>query len=388
VNKKIIVLACCASLGLAAGNIRPAGPADGPYPEAVAIDTASFNTVVDGKQVGIYTLKNRSGLKAMITNFGGRIVSLEVPDKTGKLTDVVLGYQQLSGYQKRGEPFFGALIGRYGNRIAKGRFTLDGKTYQLTLNNGQNTLHGGPTGFHNRVWDARQTAQNTLELAYLSKDMEEGFPGNLSVKVVYTLTNNNELKIEYSAATDKATVLNLTNHSYFNLNGEATGAITDHILEINAGRFTPADASLIPTGELLAVAGTPFDFRKPRAIGSGIDDADPQVKMSGGYDHNFVLDKKGKGLQQAATVTGPVTGIVMTVSTTEPALQFYSGNGISGRIKDGKGGAGYSRRSGFTMETQHFPDSPNQPSFPSTVLRPGKKYNSVTIYKFSVQKPG
>lgn len=351
----------------------------------VSYDTTDFKKAVDGKAVDIYTLKNKNGLTAVITNYGGRIVSLMVPDKDGKLTDVVLGYQKLDGYQKEGDPFFGALIGRYGNRIAKGKFTLDGKEYQLAVNNGQNALHGGPTGFHKRVWDAKRITENSLELTYVSADGEEGYPGNLTVKVLYTLTDDNSLKIDYAATTDKTTVQNLTNHAYFNLNGEGSSTINDHILMIDADKFTPVDTTLIPTGELKDVAGTPFDFRKAVAIGSRVDADDEQIKAGPGYDHNFVLNKKGNALTLAATVTGPVTGITMDVLTTEPGIQFYGGNFLDGKTNDGKGAKSYPRRSAFCLETQHFPDSPNQKTFPSTVLKPGETYKSTTVYKFSVK---
>ncbi len=352
----------------------------------VSVDTASFNKIIDGKQVGLFTLKNKNGLSAVITNMGAAVVELFVPDKSGKLIDVVLGNQKLSAYARSNGPsYFGATIGRYGNRIAKGKFTLDGKEYTLAINNTPNGLHGGPTGFHVRVWDAKPIGTNSLELTYVSKDGEEGYPGNLTVHVTYTLTDQNALEIKYAASTDKTTVQNLTNHSFFNLNGAGKSTITDHVLTIYADKFTPVDNTLIPTGELKPVAGTPFDFTKPTKIGDRIDADDPQIKVGPGYDHNYVLNKKDASLTLAATVTGPETGITMDVLTTEPGIQFYSGNFLDGRGHNGKGGVGYARRSALCLETQHFPDSPNQPSFPSTVLKPGTTFTSTTVYKFSVK---
>jgi aldose 1-epimerase len=350
-----------------------------------APDTADFKGNLNGKIVGLYVLKNKNGAEAAITNYGGRVVSLLVPDNKNEFKDVVLGYGNLKSYQKKGEPFFGALIGRYGNRIAKGKFTLDGRVCQLQLNDGVNTLHGGFDGFFGKVWDAKKVNGQTLELAYFSKDGEAGYPGNLTVKVVYELTNDNELKISYQATTDKNTVVNLTNHTYFNLNGAGDATITDHLLMINADGYTPVDSTLIPTGKIEKVAGTPFDFNKATLIGARINDANQQLKYGKGYDHNFVL-RKGAGLHKVATVTSTKTGIVMDILTEEPGLQFYSGNFLTGEEHDGKGKASYPHRSAFCLETQHFPDAPNQPSFPSTVLKPGQEYKTVTIYRFSVQK--
>jgi aldose 1-epimerase len=282
--------------------------------------------------------------------------------------------------------YFGAIVGRYGNRIAQGKFALDGATYTLARNNGENSLHGGIKGFNKAVWKAQEVAGKdgpSVELMYTSRDGEEGYPGNLSVNVVYTLTDRNELKIDYSATTDKKTVLNLTNHSYFNLN-PAGDDVLQHVLMIQADKFTPVDAGLIPTGELRSVAGTPFDFRKPMAIGARIDQDDEQLKLGKGYDHNFVLNKKGKGVELAARVVEPTTGRVLEVLTSEPGVQFYSGNFLDGAVR-GKGGKVYGRRSALCLETQHFPDSPNHPTFPTTELKPGEKYHSTTIYKFSAQ---
>ena len=329
-------------------------------------------------------------MEAAITNYGGAVVSLKVPDRNGTLEDIVLGYDSADGYVAD-KAFFGAIIGRYGNRIARAQFTLDGKTYTLAKNNGENSLHGGIKGFNKALWTAKGIPAKdgqALELTYLSKDGEEGFPGNLNVRVIYTLTDANELKIEYFATTDKKTVVNLTNHSYFNLLGVGPGMgdILGHMLMIEADKFTPVDSGLIPTGELRDVAGTPFDFRKPTAIGARINADDEQIKLGGGYDHNFVLRRKaGEGISLAARVVEPASGRVMEVWTTEPGVQFYTGNFLDGSAH-GKGGVAYAKRSAFCLETQHFPDSPNQPKFPSVVLSPGAGYQTTTIYKFSVEK--
>ena len=343
-------------------------------------DSANFKQTVNNKQTGLFLLKNGT-MQVAITNYGGRIVSIMVPDKNGKATDVVLGYDSVKTYQKRGEPYFGALIGRYGNRIAKGKFALDGKAYQLEINDGVNSLHGGFHGFFSQVWDAKQVDAKTLELTYLSKDGEAGYPGNLQVKVVYSLTDDNGLKIDYTATSDKLTVVNLTNHAYFNLSGAGSKTITDHLLQINADTYTPVDATLIPTGKLDPVKGTPFDFTTAKAIGKNIGDDDAQLKSGKGYDHNFVLNKND-GSSPVATVTSPVTGITLQVFTGEPGLQFYSGNFLTGKTSDGKGGHSYPYRSAFCLETQHFPDSPNEKSFPSTELKPGVTYHTSTTYKF------
>ncbi|MGV8878350.1 MAG: aldose epimerase family protein [Sphingobacteriaceae bacterium] len=342
-----------------------------------------FQASLQGKPVDLYTLRNKNGVLASITNYGGRLVSLMVPDKNGQFTDVVLGHDHLADYQKPTDPVFGALVGRYANRIGKGQFAIDGKTYQLDLNNGPNSLHGGKTGYHARVWDAKKLDDQTLELTYFSRDGEEGFPGNLTVKVIYTLTASNALKMDYTASTDQATVVNFTNHSYFNLNGEENGTVMDHLLTLNADRFTPVDASLIPTGILQEVKGSPFDFRKPQAIGSRLNSDHPQMAIAHGYDHNFVLNKKGAELSLAATVYSPQTGIQLEVLTTEPGVQFYTPNFSDSAPHDGKGGKAYTGRGAFCLETQHFPDSPNRADFPSVVLKPGEKFKSTTIFKFS-----
>lgn len=341
-----------------------------------------FGTV-DGQTVQLYTLRNAGGAEATITNYGGIVVSLLVPDRAGKKIDVVLGYDDLAGYIKT-TPYFGALIGRYGNRIAQGKFTLDGKTYNLAVNDGANTLHGGLKGFDKVVWSGRPVESKlgaALELTYLSKDGEEGYPGNLAVTAVYTLTNDNSLRVDFTAHTDKATVANLTHHSYFNLAG--SGDILDHLVTINADRFTPVDQGLIPTGELKPVEGTPFDFRKATAIGARIKADDAQLKAGGGYDHNWIVNQKAPGeLGLQARIECPRSGIVLEVSSTEPAVQFYSGNFLDSTIT-GKKGQVYAHRTGFCFEPQHYPDSPNQPAFPSTVLRPGQTYRNTIIYHFS-----
>jgi len=346
----------------------------------------SFGKTEDGQQVDLHILTNKSGMQAEITNYGATLVSLKIPDRKGKFEDVVLGYDTLDGYVKD-KPYFGATIGRYGNRIAHGQFTLDGVTYTLAKNNGENTLHGGIKGFNKRIWTARDvsgSAGPALELTYLSKDGEENFPGNLSVKVVYTLTERNEIKIDYSATTDKDTVINLTNHSYFNLAGQGNGDILQHQIMIRADRFTPVDATLIPTGELRSVKGTPFDFTAPMAIGARINQNDEQLKLGRGYDHNWVVNSGTTGsLSMVAQAYDPSSGRVLEVSTTEPGVQFYTGNFLDGVT--GKQGKIYKQRYGFCFETQHFPDSPNHPNFPSTVLKPGQPYRSTTVYKFSTK---
>ena len=349
------------------------------------IEKSPFGKTPSGEAVELYTLKNASNAEVRIMTYGGTVVSLKVPDRSGKPGDIVLGYETLDGYLKN-SPYFGSIIGRYGNRIGKGQFSLDGKQYTLPKNNGENTLHGGIKGFDKVVWKAAEVKSKegpALSLTYLSKDGEEGFSGNLNATVVYTLTNNNELRLEYTATTDKVTVVNLTHHSYFNLAGE--GSILQHALMINADKFTPVDAGLIPTGELRSVKGTPMDFSKPTAIGARIDQQYEQLVAGKGYDHNWVLNHSTGELSMAARVYEPSTGRVMEVLTTEPGLQFYSGNFLDGTIT-GKGGQVYKQRSGFCLETQHFPDSPNKPAFPSTILKPGQQYKSTTVYKFTVQK--
>jgi aldose 1-epimerase len=347
----------------------------------------SYGKTADGQEVELYTLSNTNGLETEITTYGGIVVSIKVPDRDGKFDDVVLGFDSLDGYLK-GHPFFGALVGRYGNRIGKAKFTLNGKEYKLAVNNGENSLHGGNKGFDKVVWKAKPVTVKdgvALELSYLSKDGEEGFPGNLSVKVTYTLTNTNELKIDYSATTDQDTIVNLTNHSYFNLAGQGNGDILAHQLQINADRFTPVDAGLIPTGELRSVKATPLDFTQVAAIGARIGQDDEQLKLGKGYDHNFVLNGKAGTLRLAAKVVEPTTGRVMEVLTTEPGVQLYTANFLDGSLK-GKDGKAYGARSAFCLETQHFPDSPNKPDFPTTVLKKGGRYQTTTVFKFSTDK--
>jgi aldose 1-epimerase len=339
-----------------------------------------FGKTRSGETVQLYTLKNANGIETTITNYGGIVVSLTCPDKAGKFADVVLGFDTLEGYLGE-HPYFGALIGRYGNRIAKGRFTLGGKEYKLAVNNGENHLHGGLKGFDKVMWRAKEVGP-ALELTYVSKDGEEGYPGNLTAVVRYTLTPANELRIDYTATTDKETVVNLTNHSYFNLAGEGSGDILSHQVTIHADRFTPVDSGLIPTGELRSVAGTSFDFRRAHAIGERINADNEQIRLGKGYDHNFVVNGAAGTLRPAAKVTEAKSGRILEVSTTEPGLQFYTGNFLDGSVK-GKGGKPYKHRFGFCMETQHFPDSPNKPTFPATVLKPGQTYKSTTVYKLS-----
>jgi len=356
-------------------------------PTAVRTDTVvnrSYGDTPDGAAY-LYTLRNANGMEVDVTNYGGTITAIRVPDKNGTVADVTLGFSDIEGYLDE-HPYFGALIGRYGNRIAAGQFSIDGKDYELAQNDGGNTLHGGPKGFHRQLYTAEATNVKAgvmgVSLTRTSPDGEEGYPGNLDVTVRYLLNDDNELRIEYEATTDAPTVLNLTNHTYFNLGHEAT--ILNHELIIDAAAFTPVDGGLIPTGELLPVEGTPFDFRKSTAIGARIDDENQQLARGQGYDHNWVLDRDGDGLEPVATLYAPSTGRMMEVLTTEPGLQFYSGNFLDGSLT-GRDGTAYVLRSGLCLETQHFPDSPNQPEFPSTELRPGGKYSSATIYRFSVR---
>jgi aldose 1-epimerase len=342
-----------------------------------------FGTV-DGRGITLYTITNSHGMEVRAMNYGGIIVSIRVPDRNGEFADVVLGHEALDGYRPN-PPYFGAIVGRYANRIANGTFTLDGKTYTLPKNDGPNTLHGGTKGFDKVVWDAEPLKGRTgVAFSYFSKDGEEGFPGNLRVKVTYTLTNANALEIDYEATTDKATPINLSQHSYFNLKGEGNGDILDHEIMINADRFTPVDKNLIPTGELRPVKGTPFDFTTQTKIGARIDDNYDQLVLGHGYDHNFVINRNGGGLVLAARVYEPTTGRTLEVSTTQPGVQFYTGNFLDGTIT-GKQGHVYKHRYGFCLETQHFPDSPNHPSFPNTILKPGETFREKTVLKFSAK---
>lgn len=344
-----------------------------------------FQTEINGKKTNLYILKNKNGLEACITNFGAKLVSMMVPDKDGKFDDIVLGEQTIDKYINSPEKFYGATIGRYANRIANGKFALNGKEYILPTNDGPNSLHGGPDGFYNVLWDGKQLNDHAVELTYVSKDGEEGYPGNLTAKVIYTLTDDNELKITYEATTDQPTVVNLTHHSFFNLNGAGDSTINNHILMLNADAYTPVDSVLIPTGEIASVAGTPMDFRTPTAIGLRVNDSFPQLILGHGYDHNWVLNKKAAdSLSLAAVIYSPKTGREMSILTTEPGIQFYGGNFLKGN--KGKFGKTYPYRSAFCLETQHYPDSPNHSNFPSTTLKPGATYTQTCIYKFDIHK--
>lgn len=345
------------------------------------IEKSNFGQLSDGQKVDLYTLTNTQGLKAGIMTYGATVVFLEVPDRNGNISDITLGHDSLEGYLEA-SPYFGAIVGRYGNRIAKGRFTLDGKEYELTINDGENHLHGGIKGFDKVVWNAESVEEKNavgVKFSYLSTDGEEGYPGNLQCTVTYWLTDNNELKLEYLAETDKPTPVNLTHHSYFNLAGQGNGDILNHELMLNADKYTPVNEQLIPTGEIESVEGTPFDFTHPHPIGDRID------QIPGGYDHNFVLNSGGGQLALAARVYEPESGRVMEIHTDEPGIQFYSGNFLDGTIT-GKDGKVYHQHYGFCLETQHFPDSPNHPNFPSTILRPGETYTSTTVHTFMVKK--
>jgi len=350
--------------------------------EKLPADSA-FEKTVDGKQTHLFVLKNKNGMEAAITNYGGRLVTLLVPDSAGKMIDVSVGMGSVDDYVKSSERYYGATIGRYGNRIAKGHFTLEGKQYTLATNNAPNSLHGGKNGYQDVVWDAKKVNDQTLELTYLSKDMEEGYPGNLKIKVTYSLTDDNGFKCSYEATTDKTTVVNLTNHAYFNLNGEGSGTILNHLVQIKADSYTPVDSTLIPTGKIESVKGTPFDFTTATTIGAHIDDANEQLKNGKGYDHNFVLNKHTM-TDPIAIVKGDKTGIVMEIYTEEPGMQFYSGNFMQAK-NIMKYGDKDDFRSAFAMETQHYPDSPNQPQFPSTVLKPGQVYKTESLYKFKTK---
>lgn len=348
------------------------------------LETKNFDTIIDGKKVNLYWIGNKD-IKASFTNYGGRLVSLLVKDKTGKPVDVVVGFNSAKGFKNSTEPYFGATIGRVGNRIAKGKFTLEGKQYQVPLNNGKNALHGGVKGFQDVVWDAEKTNENTLVFSYVSPDGEQGFPGNLKVKVTYTITDDNSIKMEYEATTDKTTIVNLTNHAFFNLNGEGSGTILNHELQIYANEFTPVDEGLIPNGELKSVKNTPFDFTSQHTIGERIETKDEQLKFGKGYDHNYVLNgTKKNGLNHAATISGDQSGITMDIFTQEPGLQFYSGNFMQSK-NTMKSGSKDDFRTAFALETQHFPDAPNQPKFAPIVLKPGQKYHTVSYYQFSVK---
>lgn len=355
-------------------------------PNYVDLNKESFEKVIDGKQVDLYTIKNKNGMVAKFTNYGGKLVQLLAPDKNNQLGDIVLGYDSIDN-TINGQPSMGATVGRYANRIGKGKFTLNGSDYQLTINNNGNHLHGGTKGFRYVVYDAKQIDDSTLQFTYIAKDGEEGYPGNCNVKVTYSLTDDNELKIDYEATTDKPTILNLTNHTFWNLAGEGNGTVLDHIVTINADYFTPVDDTLITTGELREVKGTPMDFTNGEKIGTRINADYDQLKFGNGYDENYVLNKTDNEMSFAARVEEPTSGRIMEVYTTEPGLQFFSGNILTGKepMDIGKSGKPYVFRGAFCLETQHFPDSPNKPNFPSTVLNPGDKFTSSTIYKFSTK---
>ena len=351
--------------------------------KSLDVSVSAFDKTINGKAVHLYTLRNSKGIKAQITNYGGRLVSLCVPDKNSKMTDVVAGLSSIDDYQKSTGRYYGAIVGRYANRIANGTFTLEGKMYQLFINKSPNTLHGGKNGFQDAVWDARQLNTQTLELSYLSKNMDQGFPGNLKVTVTYKLTDDNGLKINYHAVSDQNTVINLTNHAFFNLNGVTSGLITEHKVKINANRFTPVDSTMIPTGKLKPVTMTPFNFITLTAIGTRINEHNSDLKLAKGFDHNYVLNKHTI-TEPVAIAQGDKSGIVMKVYTTEPGLQFYSGNNMKGENLM-KGGHKDEPRTAFCMETQHFPDSPNQPAFPSTMLKAGVPFKSTTVYQFGLE---
>lgn len=345
------------------------------------INPDSFNETLNGEKVSLHFLNNKNNVEVAITNYGARIVTLVVPDKNQNPTDVVVGFDSLQGYLNSTETYHGAIVGRYANRIARGKFSLNGKTYQLSINNAPNHLHGGPKGFNNQVWKVEDVKSNSIRLSYFSKDGEENYPGNLNVSVTYTLTNDNEVVIDYEATTDQPTVLNITAHPFFNLNGQGTGTIENHLLQINADSYTPVDETLIPTG-IATVENTPFDFRKQKTIGQNINDANEQLKFGGGYDHNFVVN--GQGMRSAGTAIGDKSGIAMETLTDQPGMQLYTGNWMQGENTI-KYGLKDNSREAFCLETQHYPDSPNHPEFPSTILNPGEVFRSTSIYKFSAQ---
>lgn len=362
------------------GSVKPMSP---------SIQSKPYGTTVDGQAVDEYTLTNSHGVIAKIITYGGIITELHVPDRHGNMANVALGFNNLSDYESK-SPYFGCITGRYANRLAGGKFSLDGKSYSVSLNDGPNSLHGGSKGFDKQVWTAKDVSGDdgpSLQLTYLSPDGEEGYPGNLSVTVIYTLTDANELRIDYSATTDQTTVVNLTNHSYFNLAGEGSGTIHDHVLTLNADAFTPVDATLIPTGEIAPVEGTPFDFRVAKPIGSGQRSSHPQIVIARGYDHNFVLNRPAGdngSILLAARVVEPISGRVLEVWTKEPGVQFYAGNFLNGSLV-GSSGHLYRQSDAFALETQHFPDSPNHPNFPSTRVEPGATYQTTTLYKFATE---
>ena len=379
---RICMLAFLMAMGPEFASSSPGGTPQAAGKVSAHVEKAAFGKLPDGTEIESFTLYNSRGASAKVITYGAALTELKVPDRQGKTGDVVLGFDNLEGYLGQ-HPFFGGTIGRYANRIAKGKFTLDRKEYQLAINNGPNSLHGGQIGFNRRVWKAEELKDKegaAVRFSYLSKDGEENYPGTLKVSVTYTLTNTDELKLQYSADTDKDTVLNLTNHSYFNLSGTDTGTILKYILYINADKYTPVDSTLIPTGKIESVAGTPLDFLKPTSIGARIG----ELKEIGGYDHNYVLNGKAGTLRVAAKVIDPESGREMEVLTTQPGVQFYSSIGLNGSIK-GKGGVAYEKYGAICLETQHFPDSPNHPNFPSAFLKAGAHFHSETIYKFTAK---
>lgn len=369
-----------------AAKVDPAKKAEANKKE-VSMTKQEFGKTAEGTPVDLYTFSNANGVKTSVMTYGATWVSMIVPDKNGKAEDVLLGFDNLDGFIGKTNPYFGAVVGRYGNRIAKGKFTLDGKEYTLAVNNKENHLHGGIIGFGKVVWKAEEIKVDGnpgVKLTYVSKDMEEGYPGTLTATVTYSLDNKNQFRIDYQATTDKATVLNLTNHAYFNLDGEGSGDILGHELQLNADHFTPTDVGLIPTGDITPVKGTPMDFTKPSKIGARIEDKYEALVLGGGYDHNYVLNSKDGSLAQGGKVVGPKSGRVLEFYTTQPGVQFYTGNFLDGTAK-GKGGKVYNKRYGFCLETQHFPDSPNHPKFPTSVLKPGETYKQTTVFKFSAK---
>jgi aldose 1-epimerase len=387
----LLPLLLAATLGGACGSSSTEAPASSTTPapaptRTLAMTRSPFGTLPGGQAVEAFTLTNANGIRVTAITYGGIITSLEVPDRVGKAGDVVLGYDSLQGYLDK-SPFFGTIVGRYGNRIGKGTFTIDGTTYALPINNGENHLHGGPQGFDKAVWKAepfeRADAVGVV-FSHTSPDGDMGYPGTLQARVTYTLTNDNTLRFDYQATTDKATPVNLTQHTYFNLAGAGNGDILGHEIEILADRYTPVDKGLIPTGELASVEGTPFDFRTATTIGARIDADHPQIALGGGYDHNMVFARTGTGLERVVRVYEPTTGRTLEVATTQPATQFYTGNFLDGTIT-GKGGKVYPKRSGFCLETQHYPDSPNKPQFPSTILKPGETYAQSTTFTFGAR---
>jgi len=381
----VVGVALLAAVAAGCGREESSTAVQTPVPR-VTQTTLTTEKAPDGQPVNLITMRNQNGIEMTVLSYGGIIKTLKTPDKTGAIDDIVLGFDDLASYVKS-SPYFGCIIGRYGNRIAKGKFTLDGQAYTLAKNNDQNHLHGGVKGWDKVVW-ASEPFQHTdgvgVVLTYTSKDGEEGYPGTVKAKVTYTLTDDNRLVVDYSATTDKATVINLTQHSYFNLAGAKANDILGHELMLNAGDYTPVDATLIPNGKIVPVEGTPFDFRKSTAIGARIGASDEQITFGKGYDHNWVLSRTGTGLVEAAKVVEPLSGRTMTISTTEPGIQFYSGNFLDGTLK-GKGGRVYPHRAGFCLETQHYPDSPNHPNFPTTTLKPGEEYKSQTVFTFGKQ---